>query len=94
MPIKKQPCWVDSNNETHATLEQCQTAELCLILSISGEDAAAIVNHAAAVMEVLSMSHKSRPMARKVNGGRKLRKGKLAQPELPQPDLPVPPTTE
>ena len=88
MPLKKVKCWVDSKDQTHATLEHAQTAELSMLLGSSLADAAIIVSHADAVLEILHTTRHSRPMARKVNGGKKPRKGKLAQSELAeQPTL-------
>lgn len=76
--------------KVYSTLEQAQTAELAAILSelitdnLSAETAARhLTENRERVLDILTTTDKSRPRARKVNGGRKPRNvTKLTQTEM------------
>lgn len=94
--IKPTKSYKDSTGKIHATVEEAQAAEIVVLLkSVGGlsEDSAAIaavglVDAREKVIDILTTSEKSRPTARKINGGTRTRKPKAQQPEL----VPVTPT--
>lgn len=98
--MTKKPCWVDSNNVPHFTREGCQGAELQILMKSEPElesgacgatrDSVSnwIVNNADAIVNILTTTEKSRPAARKANGGSKKRSNGVALRNVPaQADL-------
>lgn len=75
-----------SDEKTHATLEDAQRHELSLLFTkedfggapVVGSVAAAILEHAVKVRDILTTTATSKPRARKVNGGSKKRKVEVA----------------
>lgn len=93
MSIQFTKAYVAAGN-TYATLKEAQIAEITALvdslregakasgLDISMEEIAnVIVENAEKVVDVLTTTEKSRPTARRVNGGRKPRKAKAGQQE-------------
>lgn len=74
----------------YATLDE---AKLSVLTELLGTELAAktALEHSKQLIDVLTMSDKSRPTARAVNGGKKTRKPKLVAPQLPLPGVPAAP---
>ena len=96
--IRSVKAYTDSKGNTHPSLEAAQTAEIQILLDAadngipSGQPMSAniyanyIVANADKFVDVLTTTEKSRPAARKVNGGKKERKKKA---EAPAAELPL-----
>lgn len=88
-------CYV-SDGKTYATLDEAKSAGLVAIFattSMAGSHhqvmADVILKHADAIMDILSTTDSSRPLARRSNGGKKKRTPKA--PEAPPVDKEAPP---
>lgn len=87
-------CAVTKNGTPYATLKAAQEAELAELLVDAGmvHDSALgvaqlIVENADPVIDILTTNTKSRPRARKLNGGTKPRKTKASVPPAAQAPL-------
>lgn len=78
-----------ANGKTFATIEEAQRAEIEMLFCPTDDPwtparmAIAIVANAESIIDILTTTESSRPLARKSNGGKKPRKSK-SQVELPE----------
>lgn len=85
----KQPCWIDSNNVPHVKREECQKADLAILLALDSANAECsaiidrIMDGADAVVNILTMREESRPRARGQKKPRKA-KGQSTLPLIPE----------
>lgn len=93
MPITFTKAYV-ANGKTFATIQEAQRAELEALFSVDGptltwtptEISSSIIGNADKIMDILTTTDSSRPLARKSNGGRKPRKNKAdAAPTTTEP---------
>lgn len=72
-----------ANGKTFATLEEAQASEIAAMFSATpGADPVVVVmENADKIVDVLTTKESSKPAARRINGGRKLRKKSEATPD-------------
>lgn len=92
MPIIFAKSFQASDGECYATLKEAQVVELAIIFDRGGSENSAIASKYAEIvveakeeiMDVLSTTENSKPLARKINGGTKKRSPKIKA--VPEPD--------